>query len=77
MASRVILINEGRLVYDGPLDDLDPTNKGLDQVFADLTGHGESDEVVEQDAGDSNGDNDADETLRESDAGSQTLDADE
>ena len=77
MASRVILINEGRLVYDGPLDDLDPTNKGLDQVFADLSAHGESDEVVEQDAGDSNGDNDADETLRESDAGSQTLDADE
>lgn len=40
MASRVILINEGRLVYDGPLSKIDPFNKGLDQVFADLTGHG-------------------------------------
>lgn len=39
MASRVILINEGRLVFDGPLDTLDPMNKGLDQVFAELTGH--------------------------------------
>lgn len=39
MASRVILINEGRLVFDGPLDTLDPLNKGLDQVFAELTGH--------------------------------------
>ncbi len=43
MASRVILINEGRLVYDGPLSEMDPLGKGLDQVFADLTGHGEDD----------------------------------
>ena len=41
MASRVILINEGRLVYDGPLSEMDPQHKGLDEVFADLTGHGE------------------------------------
>ena len=47
MASRVILINEGRLVYDGSLEDIDPSNKGLDKVFADMTGHGESDEHVE------------------------------
>ena len=46
MASRVILINEGRLVYDGPLSQMDPNNKGLDKVFADLTGHGESAEHV-------------------------------
>jgi ABC-2 type transport system ATP-binding protein len=46
MASRVILINEGRLVYDGPLSRMDPSNKGLDQVFADLTGHGRSSEHV-------------------------------
>ncbi len=39
MASRVILINEGRKVYDGPLDQLDPDNKGIDHIFADLTGH--------------------------------------
>lgn len=39
MASRVILINEGRKVYDGPLDQLDPGNKGIDHIFADLTGH--------------------------------------
>ena len=39
MASRVILINEGRKVYDGPLDQLDPENKGIDHIFADLTGH--------------------------------------
>ncbi len=46
MASRVILINEGRLVYDGPLSEMDPTHKGLDKVFADMTGHGESAEHV-------------------------------
>ena len=40
MANRVILINEGRLVYDGALADLDPHDKGLDDVFAELTGHG-------------------------------------
>ena len=53
MASRVIMINEGRLVYDGPLDELDPTKKGLDNVFADLTGHGddpESSQPVSNDA---------------------------
>ena len=46
MASRVILINEGRLVYDGSLEDIDPSQKGLDKVFADMTGHGNSDEHV-------------------------------
>ncbi|MEM7457122.1 MAG: ABC transporter ATP-binding protein [Planctomycetota bacterium] len=39
MASRVIMINEGRKVYDGPLDQIDPEKVGLDSVFADLTGH--------------------------------------
>lgn len=39
MASRVIMINEGRKVYDGKLEDIDPDNNGLDHVFANLTGH--------------------------------------
>jgi len=39
MADRVILINEGRKVFDGPLTDIDGKRKGLDHVFADLTGH--------------------------------------
>lgn len=50
MASRVIMINEGRLVYDGPLDELDPTNKGLDKVFADLTGHGDQSEADDEES---------------------------
>ena len=39
MASRVVMINEGRKVYDGPLDQIDQKAVGLDHVFADLTGH--------------------------------------
>ena len=39
MASRVIMINEGRKVYDGRLEDIDPNDHGLDHVFANLTGH--------------------------------------
>lgn len=39
MADRVIMINEGRKVYDGQLADIDPSGKGLDHIFADLTGH--------------------------------------
>lgn len=39
MADRVILIDEGRKVYDGKLADIDPDHKGLDQVFASLTNH--------------------------------------
>jgi ABC-2 type transport system ATP-binding protein len=39
MADRVIMINEGRKVYDGRLGEIDPGSKGLDHVFADLTGH--------------------------------------
>jgi len=39
MADRVVMINEGRKVYDGQLADMDPNNVGLDHVFADLTGH--------------------------------------
>lgn len=39
MASRVIMINEGRKVYDGRLEDIDPNSRGLDHVFANLTGH--------------------------------------
>jgi ABC-2 type transport system ATP-binding protein len=38
MASRVILIDEGQLKYDGPVAELDPKNEGLDTVFARLTG---------------------------------------
>lgn len=37
MASRVILIDEGRLKYDGPVADLDPDRHGLDAAFARLT----------------------------------------
>ncbi|MCU0961142.1 MAG: ABC transporter ATP-binding protein [Pirellulaceae bacterium] len=37
MASRVILIDEGRLKYDGPVKDLDPDRHGLDAAFARLT----------------------------------------
>ena len=39
MASRVVMINEGRKVYDGPIEDMDPEGNGLDHVFANLTGH--------------------------------------
>ena len=39
MASRVILINEGRIKYDGAVADLDPKQEGLDTIFARLTGH--------------------------------------
>ena len=39
MADRVIMINEGRKVYDGLLKDMDPEGLGLDHVFASLTGH--------------------------------------
>jgi ABC-2 type transport system ATP-binding protein len=39
MANRVILINEGRKVYDGRLADIDPDHVGLDAVFAKWTGH--------------------------------------
>jgi ABC-2 type transport system ATP-binding protein len=38
MASRVILINEGRLVYDGPVADLANESGGLDGAFKRLTG---------------------------------------
>jgi ABC-2 type transport system ATP-binding protein len=47
MASRVILINEGRLVYDGPLSEMDPHGRGLDQVFSELTGHSDDPESRE------------------------------
>jgi ABC-2 type transport system ATP-binding protein len=40
MASRVILINEGRLVYDGTVEGLEQGGQGLDQAFHRLTGHG-------------------------------------
>ena len=39
MADRVIMINEGRKVYDGLLENMDPEGLGLDHVFANLTGH--------------------------------------
>jgi ABC-2 type transport system ATP-binding protein len=39
MCSRVVMINEGRLVYDGPLAEIDPDGVGLDDVFAQRTGY--------------------------------------
>ncbi len=42
VADRVIVINEGRKVYDGLLKDMDRKQIGLDNVFAELTGHGDS-----------------------------------
>ena len=38
MASRVIIIHEGRLVYDGPVAELDRDGQGLDAAFTRLTG---------------------------------------
>ena len=37
MATRVILVNEGRLVYDGSISGLDPQGDGLDAAFHRLT----------------------------------------
>lgn len=37
MASRVIVINEGRLVYDGPVAELDKDGRGLEEAFHRLT----------------------------------------
>ena len=39
MADRVILINEGRKVFDGMRSEIDPDGLGLDNAFARLTGH--------------------------------------
>ena len=33
MANRVIMINEGQLVYDGPMNKLAETGETLDQAF--------------------------------------------
>ncbi|MHC4177978.1 MAG: ABC transporter ATP-binding protein [Planctomycetota bacterium] len=40
MASRVLFIDEGRLVHDGPISDLTAQGKHLDQRFRELTGTG-------------------------------------
>jgi ABC-2 type transport system ATP-binding protein len=37
MAQRVIMINEGRLVYDGPTKKLIDEHHGLDRAFHELT----------------------------------------
>ncbi len=37
MASRVILVNEGKIVFDGPIENLAPEGKKIDEVFAELT----------------------------------------
>jgi ABC-2 type transport system ATP-binding protein len=37
MASRVLFINEGRLVFDGPINDLTKGGKPLDERFRELT----------------------------------------
>lgn len=39
MASRAIVLNEGRKVYDGPVSGLDPEKHGLENAFHRLTGH--------------------------------------
>jgi len=38
MADRVILINEGRKVFDGPVEELRSVKENLDEAFRDLTG---------------------------------------
>jgi ABC-2 type transport system ATP-binding protein len=38
LANRVILINEGRVVYDGSVQELDPKQEGLEKAFHKLTG---------------------------------------
>jgi ABC-2 type transport system ATP-binding protein len=38
IAGRVVFINEGRLVYDGPVDKLAPNAMELDEKFHELTG---------------------------------------
>lgn len=42
MAGRVLFIDEGRLVFDGPVGDLTRGGKHLDQCFRELTGAGKS-----------------------------------
>lgn len=37
MADRVVMVNEGRLVYDGDIAGLKEQNESLDEAFADLT----------------------------------------
>ena len=37
MASRVIMINEGRMVYDGPVTELGNTSEELEAAFHELT----------------------------------------
>ena len=37
MASRAIVIDEGRLVYDGNISELTSDGKSLDEVFRELT----------------------------------------
>ena len=45
MASRIIVINEGRLVYDGPVSDLNKDGKGLDDAFRELTAEEETSHI--------------------------------
>ena len=42
MARRVLFIDEGRLVFDGPISDLTRNGKHLDQSFRELTSAGKS-----------------------------------
>ncbi len=37
MADRVIMVNEGRIVYDGSVADLDTDGRGLEDAFRSLT----------------------------------------
>jgi ABC-2 type transport system ATP-binding protein len=46
MASRVIMINEGRLVYDGPVKDLGADSDELEEAFHRLTGTEEEAETA-------------------------------
>src|SRR5262249_45504243 len=40
VCSRVILINDGRIVLDGPVEDLEQGGEGMDARFRQLTGAG-------------------------------------
>jgi len=40
MAQRVLFIDEGRLIYDGPIAELTRDGRGLDERFRELTGAG-------------------------------------
>ena len=48
MASRVLFINEGRLVFDGPIKDLTKDGKPLDEHFRELTGRVSTSRLIDR-----------------------------